>query len=293
MTNGNSIEKLHIYRALNPNGISISFLRKNYDIIYPLSVWKDFPSEFRQNFADALTYFLTMHLTLVNGEKTKIIYHFPPPVIEPFFFKGMLYSMGENALIMEDKQFSTSELIKFFYNRYVNINFASRPRYARFKNVNRNLKNRAIIPFSFGKDSLLTFALTKEIGITPYLIFFREPHCAWENRHKARLIERFFSEFDLDVNVFPLSAGWLRQSDSYGWGWDLLLTQYTLLLIPFLFSQRAKYLFWAHEQSCNDTFIDKDGFINVPAAVFVFMSLVVIVVAGIAGFVDAYFGDDK
>lgn len=264
MDKKNGIKKIHIFRKIIPNGVNIYFLRRSYDITYPLNVWKEFPVEFRQNFADSLTYFLTMHLVLDRDEIKKIVYHFPPPIIEPFFFKGMIYSLGETALI--DKEFSgtTASLIKFFYNKQFNIEFSGGPRFTRFKTVNRNSKKRAIIPFSFGKDSLLTFALARELGIHPYPIFFQEPRCPYENRHKKRLIQRFLEEFDVKVNVFPLSAGWLREVKGDFWGWDLLLTQYTLLLLPFLFGWRAKYLFWAHEQSCNDTLVDESGFIVNP-----------------------------
>lgn len=258
-------KRIHIYRNIIPNGFNISFLRHSYDISYPPHIWKEFPQELRQNFADAITYFLTMHLTLSESKNTKIAYHFPPPGIEPFFLKGLMFSLGETVLMDESKKLTMSALLKLIYNRFFNnIEFTGGPRYSRFKNINRNSKKRVIIPFSFGKDSLLTYAISKELGITPCPIFFREPRCSNENRHKARLAQRFFDEFDTEVNIFPMATGWLRQMSDNWWGWDLLLTQYSLLVIPYLFGHRAKYLFWAHEQSCNDTFIDDEGFIVNP-----------------------------
>ena len=61
-----------------------------------------------------------------------------------------------------------------------------------------------------------------------------------------------------------MAAGWLRQIEDLYWGWDLLLTQYTLLLIPFIFGIRSRYLFCGNEQSCNETLIDPEGFIINP-----------------------------
>lgn len=247
----------HVIRRIIPNGLEISLDRKNYDILYPSNIWRDFPDVYRQNFADAIAYALTMHLCL-NGHE-KIIYNFPHPQVEPFFFEGMIYSMGQTTLLGE-KGVRTSDLLRSFYNRNLNISFTGRPRYSRFKNINRNTKNRAIIPFSFGKDSLLTFALTKELGIEPYPIFFREPKSPFENRHKKKLADKFFEEFDLEVNFFPVSAGRLRQTTDNWWGWDMLLTQYSLLIIPYLFGLRARFLFFGHEQSCNEYFTDAEGF---------------------------------
>lgn len=247
----------HVIRRIISNGIEISLDRKKYEILYPANIWHEFPDVYRQNFADAVAYALTMHLCL-NGHG-KIVYNFPHPQVEPFFFEGMVYSMGQTTLL-GDKEVRTSDLLRSFYNRNLNISFTGRPRYSRFRNINRNTRNRTVIPFSFGKDSLLTFALSRELGIEPYPVFFREPKSPFENRHKKKLADRFFEEFAMDINFFPVSAGRLRQTVGNWWGWDMLLTQYSLLLIPYLFGLRARFMFWAHEQSCNEFFTDAEGF---------------------------------
>ncbi len=250
-----------VFRKVIPTGVEISLERKTYQITYPISIWREFPEVYHQNFADALAYSLTMHLCL-NGHK-HIVYNFPPPQFEPFFFEGMIYSLGETTLLGEENV-RTSDLLRLFYNRHLSIQFTGRPRLTRFAHVNRNTKNRAVIPFSFGKDSLLTFALTRELGIQPYPLFFREPRSPYENRHKKKLAERFLNEFGVDVQFFPVSAGRLRQTFGNWWGWDLLMTQYTLLLLPFVFGSRARFTFWSHEQECNSTYTDKEGFIINP-----------------------------
>ncbi len=247
----------NVFRKIIPNGIELSLGRKVYEITYPTHVWREFPDVYRQNFADAVAFTLTMHLCL-NGHE-RIVYNFPAPQIEPYIFEGMIYSLGETTLL-EGKDTRTSDLLRLFYNRNLNIEFSGRPRLSRFKNVNRNSRNRAVIPFSFGKDSLLTFALCQELGIDPYPVFFREPRSPFENRHKRKLADRFQEEFDIEVNFFPLSPGRLRQTFGKWWGWDLLLTQYTMLLIPYIFGLRARFLFWSHEQSCNDFLADSEGY---------------------------------
>lgn len=231
--------------------------RKNYQITYPTNIWREFPENYRQTFADSLTYALTLHLCL-NGH-AKLIYGFPHPAIEPYLFEDMMYSLGETTIVGDEKQ-PLSGLIKNFYNRNINIEFTGRPRFSRFQNIPRNTKNRAVIPFSFGKDSLLTFSLCRELGINPYPVFFQEPKSPFENRHKKRLAEKFLDEFDADVTFFPVASGRLRQNEGNYWGWDLLLTQYSLMLIPYVFGFRARYLFWAHEQDCNVLFDNPEGY---------------------------------
>lgn len=247
----------HVYRKIIPNGFEISLDRKNYQILYPPQIWKEFPEDYRQNFADSLTYAMTMYLCM-NGHG-KLIYNFPHPMVEPYIFESMVYSFGETATVGNSK-LKVSDLLKDFYNRNLNIDFVGRPRYIRSKPVNKNLKNRAIIPFSFGKDSLLTYALCKEIGVDPYPVFFREPKSPFENRHKRKLADEFFDEFKTEVTFFPLSVGRLRENDGDYWGWDLLFTQYSMLLLPYFFGLRSKYLFWSHEQDCNVYFPNEEGF---------------------------------
>lgn len=247
----------HVHRKLIPNGIEISLDRKTYQISYPLEIWKEFPEANRQNFADSLTYVLTMYLCLDGHQK--LIYNFPHPSIEPYVFESLMYSFGETNLVSENG-LKISALIKELYNRNTKIEFIGRPRYVRH-HVNRaNLKNRSVIPFSFGKDSLLTFALCQEMGIKPYPVFFREPKSPFENRYKKRLAEKFQEEFDVSVTFFPVSPGRLRENDGDFWGWDLLFTQYSLLLLPYLFALKSKYLFWSNEQDCNSYFLNNEGF---------------------------------
>ena len=252
---------IHIRRNIIHNGVEIQVDRKTYYLTYPAIIWREFPEVYRQTFADSVSYFFTRHLSFVDGNKLQ--YDFPPPVTEPFFLKGLLNSLPDTVLV-EGNSTTMSNLMKKLYNSQFNTEFKGRPRFARFKNVNRNSWTRAVIPFSFGKDSLLTFALAQELGIKPYPVFFREPRSPYENKHKSKLAQKFYNEFDIDINIFPVAAGWLRQIEDLYWGWDLLLTQYTLLLIPFIFGIRSRYLFWGNEQSCNETLIDPEGFIINP-----------------------------
>lgn len=248
-------------RKILQNGVEISVDRRNFQLTYPVSIWKEFPEEYRQNFADALAYVMTMYLCMDGHDR--LSFNFPHPAIEPFVFESMVYSFGETSVVGNDK-FKVSELLKKFYNQNLKLKFRGLPRYSRFQKISRKNKNRAIIPFSFGKDSLLTFALTKELGIEPFPVFFREPKSPYENKHKRKLAEKFYEEFKSDVLFFPVATGRLREIDGNYWGWDMLFTQYSLLLLPYFFGLRSKFLFWAHEQDCNSMFPNEEGFLINP-----------------------------
>ena len=166
--------------------------------------------------------------------------------------------------IFEARTLKTSELIKNFYNanfqtQYRGLNFQSSG-----KKVKKQLKEKAIVLFSFGKDSLLTYGLLKEVGVTTCLVFMREPQSPFENAHKRKLADRFYNKFNEEVIFFPLSIGRLRQTVGLYWGWDIILSQYAFVLIPYYFYYQTRYLFFGNEQSCNFFLADKEGYLVNP-----------------------------
>jgi len=251
---------LHVFRKIKRTGVEIKIKKKKYFLHYPSYIWNKFPKSLHRSFADSVTYIATWHLPLM--ESSQVIYHFPHPPIETIFFKMLLYSIPMN--IFEERNLQTSTLLKNFYN----ANFQTQFRGLNFTNsgkkAKKQLKEKAILLFSFGKDSLLTYGLLRELAVTPVLVFMREPQSAFENAHKKRLADKFYKKFDEEVDFFPLSIGRLRQTCDLYWGWDIILSQYSFILIPYYFYHQARYLFFGNEQSCNFCLKDKENFLVNP-----------------------------
>lgn len=253
------MNSIHIFRKIKASGIEIKIKRKKYLTTYPRDVWEKFPKSLHRVFADSLTFISTWHLPLI--ENANLVYHFPHPIIEPVFFKILLYSVPMN--IFERQETKTSLLLKNFYN----VNFHTQFKALNFsysgKKVKKQLKEKAIVLFSFGKESLLTYSLLKELGVMPVLIFMKEPQSSFENTHKRKLAQKFYKNIGETVEFFPLSIGKLRQETNFAWGWDIILSQYAFILLPFYFYHQARYLFFGNEQSCNFYTSDQEGyFIN-------------------------------
>jgi len=253
-------ETIHIYRNIVRGGVEIKIKRKTYRIRYPSFVWKKFPRSLHKVFADSLTYVATWHLSL--SEKDSVVYHFSHPPIEPVFFKLLMYSIP--MTVFENKNEETTKIIKEFYNASYQTQFKGLNYSCSGKKVKRVLKEKAILLFSFGKDSLLTYGLLDEFGTTCIPIFMREPQSAFENAHKRKLAERFYKNLEEEVVFFPVSVGRLRQSSGLYWGWDIILSQYAFMLIPYCFAYRARYLFFGNEQSCNFSTYDPGGYLLNP-----------------------------
>ena len=251
--------EIHIFRKIIRNGVEIKIKNKKYLTTYPSYIWDKFPKSLHKIFADSLTFIATWHLGF-DKEKA-VIYHFSHPPIEAVFFKILTYSLPMN--IFENKDLKTSEILRKLYNVFFQTQFKGINYHYSGKKVKRRLKEKALLLFSFGKESLLTYGLLKELKVIVIPIFMKEPYSSFENTHKKKLAARFYNKFNEEVIFFPLSFGRLREIAGFYWGWDIILSQYAFVLLPFYFYHQARYLFFGNEQSCNFYLKDKEGyFIN-------------------------------
>ena len=251
---------LHVFRKISRSGVEIKIKRKKFKVNYPIQIWNKFPKSLHKVFADSLAYVCTWHLPLI--EDSNITYHFSHPPIEPLFFKLLLYSIPMS--IFEKEGTKTSEILKKFYNTNFQSRFKALNCSYSGKKIKQNLKNKAMLFFSFGKDSLLTYCLLKEFKINQTLFFVEVPNCQIENRQKSKLTEKFFEKTGDEINFFPLSIGKIRQDVDLSWGWDIILSQYVFILLPYYFYYLPKYLFFGNEQSCNFYIEDEENYLINP-----------------------------
>lgn len=253
-------EIIHVYRNVIRHGVEIKIKRKTYAVNYPSYVWEKFPHSLHKIFADSISYISTWHLPL--SENKRVSYHFSHPPIEPVFFKLLLYSLPIN--VFEYKNIDMTSLIKKFFNSNFQVQFKGLNYAYSGKKVKRALKEKALLLFSFGKDSLLTYGILDELGVSVIPIFMREPQSSFENAHKRKLAERFYKKCNNEIVFFPVSIGRLRQDTGLYWGWDIVLSQYAFFLIPFYFYYQSRYLFFGNEQSCNFSTHDAEGYLVNP-----------------------------
>lgn len=253
--------EIHIFRKIAKSGVELKIKKKKFKINYPPNVWKRFPKLLHKPFADSLSYIATWHLPLVE-ENSHLTYHFPHPLIEPTFFKILIYSIP--MAVFEFQNVLTSDLLKRFYNYNFKTQFKALNYIYSGKKIKKNLKDKAVLLFSFGKDSLLTYGLLDELGVAVDSFFMQEPQSGYENAHKKKLANKFYEKIGKEIEFYPLSIGKLRQEKDLCWGWDIILSQYVFLLVPYFFSSQAKYLFLGNEQSCNYFTNDKEGYLINP-----------------------------
>lgn len=238
-------------------GVSVKINDKVIRLRYPPSIWQRFPQMHRKILAQNIAFGHTFHIPYLFSSLKKMFYNIPVPLSESFFFKGISLALPSTALMQrqKEKRVTSNLLRRLFDVEYVYSNIKTDiPPYNRV-----SLSDHAVMPFTFGKDSLLTFALARELGVTVHPVYISEPYSPYEELIKKLLSEPFKKEFRTKISFLRNTLGILR--DPTGWfGWELQLTQYSLMLLPYVYAKRAGYILFSNEQSCDDTVIDEDGF---------------------------------
>ncbi|MEK7165904.1 MAG: hypothetical protein AAB874_03820 [Patescibacteria group bacterium] len=247
----------NINSRASDTGIEVKINDKLFRLHYPPSIWQRFPKTHRKILAQNIAFSTTFHLPYLYTSLKRLFYNIPVPLSEAFLFKGMSLSLPSTAIMQTQKHKRiTSDLLRRLYE--VDYVFSNKktdiPPYNR-----TSFSDYVIMPFTFGKDSLLTFALAKDLGLTVFPVYISEPHLPYEEATKKLLSVPFKKEFKVKIAFLRNSLGLLREP--YGWfGWEMQLTQYSLMLLPYVYAKRAGYILFSNEQSCNETVIDEDGF---------------------------------
>ena len=253
------MNEIVIGAGLISDGCVVKVGDRSYEMSYPPGAWKAFPDSLKEQFAETLAYFFTHHLAL--PPHTNVIYNFPPPLARSLFVHGFLYSLVGSTLEFSKKKAAVGKFLRMAYNAEYQESFTGSPQPLQPQKARpfEAKVNKVAIPFSFGKDSLLTYALACELKLTPLPYFSAEPTSSFENINKGKLIKQFQKEQKVSITTIDLKPGNLRDASGLLWGWDMLLTQYTLILLPYLYSKKIGLLAWSNEQSTNETEISRSG----------------------------------
>jgi hypothetical protein len=245
---------LQIYSKSNKKGITIEFRAIQYPITYQMEVWDSTPLDTQNALRDNLIFATTMHLPLVYNSN-KIVYHSGRPLLEPYFFQNFIKDIPSCT---EVDQLNTENFIR----KFINTEFTfenSEIKIPSSKEVED--ADNALIGMSFGKDSLLTYAVADELGLDPDIVYIVEQSLTYEEKHKRKLADKFKIEFGKELRILKHETGKLRDysylrlpKSEFGWG--LQNTEYTLELIPFAYALHSRYLLFGNEQTTAASYMD-------------------------------------
>lgn len=247
------------------NGVSIRIsseqLSKELSIEYPNSVWEDYPEENKVKLVDNITYIFTSHLPFLLTGNIRLEYNTGYPQVYSWANHCFLRFLPAYWYLYKGRRGTrVFPLLKTLLN--------SRAFFAESKDVPprfpESIDENIVIPFTFGKDSFLTYNLAKELGLKTTLVYFNEPTEEYAKKHKLALIKKFGDEQKEKVYYLDNPLGSLRDYGEGWFGWELALTSWILLSLPFAYKTKAGYIAFSNEASCNDFFYDQDNLKVIP-----------------------------
>ncbi|MBW2965130.1 hypothetical protein KY363_06750 [Candidatus Woesearchaeota archaeon] len=258
----NKEEFLAVKSEITDEGLTISVKGKKYRVAYPKEIWQAYSDTNKELMLDNLTFMQTCHLA-ASHKKKGIVYSTSLPFFETFAFKATMYDLPSTAVIDEKK---TSDYMKKFFNS--EFLFSSYetvlPEFRKTRKTSSKKKPSAVILFTAGKESLLTFALCLELGIEPILVYMDEAPGLPESKHKANIINTIETEYGIKVHKIVNEPGKLRYcdlgEDDNNWGAGTQFLTYVLEVLPFVNHFDAEYILFGNEYSCDDHTYCDEGF---------------------------------
>jgi len=252
----NKSETLIIDGKIKKDGLKILVDHRSFDITWPQAIWQKTPAAVKIALKENLTYATTNFLPLILKKK-KTSYKTAPPLLETFVFKNQLYDIMDSEW-QDDKKPLT--YLKPFYNLETEFlgNQSTIPKFSLKKKI-QNKKPKAIIPFTFGKESLTTFALCRELNIEPILVYCQEPAHPHEEKIKLKMLAALQKKYGVKTYFIKNDTGLFRYGLAFKKnvgteiGWAAQTTILALMSIPFALYHQAEYIFFGSENSNNST----------------------------------------
>lgn len=233
------------------NGLAVN---GKYRLSYPKDVWQRFPD--KEFLTDNLAHLLTVTMPLVAGFK-KVKYNTSKPLFYNEFKEVVRKSIPS---AVDDYNISAKKTMKRFDK--IKYEFASN----KIKKPRRDyeLDEGAVIPISFGKDSLLTLGVCREIGLKTVPVYINDTVSPGENRTKLRYAKKLGSKVvtnELEkLNDFET---WNKGESCLGY--SHMLTSFCFISIPLMAKYKCKYIVPGNQQDMNFTFKTKEGIKTFPS----------------------------
>ncbi len=244
-------------------GLKLKLRNRIFRLSYPKKIWKNYPGRQKEFLADNLSYLSTITFPLISGFK-KIQYNTSYPLFKSYFQQMVVRDIPSST---EDYSFSTATTLKEFLNLEVCFK-DNRSKSPSFPITPR--ASRVIIPLSFGKDSLLTLALARGIGLEPIGVYINDTVSGLENRWKLELAKKISRKFRMKIFVVNNQIEKINdfeywRKDESSLGYSHMIAGFSFLSLPFAFFFKAKYIAFGNQQNMNFSFQNKEGYRALPS----------------------------
>ena len=253
---------LQVKSSLTKSGITIKTLNKKYFVRYNNRYWREYPQKMKEFFLDNITFISTFHLPLFFDDN-KITFNTADPLVKPWVYEVMMKYIPYSADVDNT---SASQL----FLKFANMEFD-------FDNLNMKLPEsnfdpdeKALINFTFGKESLVTLGICDEIGLNNDLIYFESPTTSPIETKLKRKYSALFSK-KLNKNIIEVTGNTydLCDATNFGrpqteWGYGIELTEYAIQCLPIIDAEKMRFIIFGNEKSCDNSYISREGYKSNP-----------------------------
>lgn len=246
----------------NPCGIDVEFNKKKYNLEYPENIWKGYPKPAKDFLVDNIAHLSTICSPLI-AEKNNVRYNTSLPMFSSFFRDTVINSLPHAT---DDYNQSTTNFIRNF----MNIDF-------QFKDANIKVpfydavnEEKALLPLSCGKDSLLSLAVCTEIGLKPTCVYINDTVSPTENKTKLKLLKKVAGEFKVETVAIKNEIEQINDFETHGAeetcvSYCHMIPGFAFISLPATYYYKTKYIVIGNQQDMNFSFVNKEGFRTIPS----------------------------
>ena len=234
-----------------------------YSVNYPVGILSNLKRRAKEILLDNFIYTRTFPLILLNNNT--LFYKISEPLLKDFINYGLLKDLPR---ISDSAKIETKRLIENFNESQKNgsVIFKKPNRTEKVLPLKETSEKLAVLSLSFGKDSLLSYGISREIGLDVYPVFINDmgKYNPNEFEIKKKIAESFSKEqkpvfilLDETDNLFRSKE--MKEKIEELDGTNAMLT-FALELTPLAYSYGAKYIIFGNERNLSNYFINKEGF---------------------------------
>ena len=229
------------------DGFSLALNSDIFTVKYPTNVWGPYIQ--KEFLRDNLLYLNALQIPLFfklgDFKIPPIKLNCSEPLLKPFFILNHINFIPFAADLLGE---SSMEWIKTYLESTIickNNGISAQPL------PESDFEEKALINFSFGKDSLLSFAIAREVGLGTDLLRIEESDVPMLNQYFHACEEQLSKEFNVKIHNIKNDTGSLsdynywkvRQTE---WGNCDFITSNTLLSLPVIHYLKSKYLIFGN-----------------------------------------------
>lgn len=237
------------------------FNRDEFSVNYPKGILSNFAEKSKKVLLDNFIYARTVPLAIFS--KSPLYYQASKPFFKNFVDTGIMKDLPR---ISDETKVETDELSRNFLDlKESKITFEDKNSTEKIIPDQKTSDKKVILSLSFGRDSLLSFGVIKELGLECHPVFVNdmEKYNKNEFKIKQRIIQSFSKDQNQSLYIFDDDTDNIfRKERNHKKGSEELdstnaMLSFALELIPLAYNKNAKYIAFGNERNLSDFFFNE------------------------------------